>query len=450
MSPTQKKKYRKALMWAAAVTSLALVLSTGHTYGRLIDWASLELIYTPETPAGYSSNCLSRAGQQIHLSDWRAEEDHRVITISLNRGETAPSEETLPQETAPDVTQPTETVAPETTDPTEPETAPPTDPTDPTDSTEPATDPTDEPEETQPQQDEVTVTLDETAEIHLTYTVQVSEDTIQILLQRAAEAPGLEQAATMTMEVQWLDLKGTFTVNMLPYGDHAVTVEEQEPTESRVITGLETVAEANDVMNEQRPIACVKLNLDTRADFTLTFMQDGELLRGVRWSINGSDYTLLYDTAELMLHWPYPENWDGRVYLDFTGVLESGQRPVIAVDATSYPRQEFNPALTPAPEASELVLKTSGFPHTLLLQPKWGAAQLQVVQLERLVKDAQENLVYMPDISLTASVSDRGIVLMPTVAQMYPEPGSYRLVAQWVWNELVVEEQIIYFFVNSN
>lgn len=494
MTPTLKKKYKKGLMWAAAVTSLALVLSIGNTYGRIMDWTSLELIYTPEMPAGYSSNCLSAAGQQIRLSDWQADEDHRTITISVSRPdlaapETIPTEtapvETLPTETAPTETVPTETepTATESTNTTEPtdatsptdsvgmaevsETEPSgtepeqTDPSQPVDDEQPATEPAEEetvptevPEETEPEdtelQNEVTVALDETAQKHLAYEVQVSEDTIQIQLQRVEEAPGLEQATTMTVEVQWFGLKGTFTVNMLPYGDAAVNVVEQEPTESQVITGLESVADVHDVMNAQRPVACVKLNLETQTDFTLTFMQDDELLQGVRWSLNGSDYTLLYDTAELMLNWPYHENWDGCVYLDFTDVLKPGQRPVIAVDATSYPRREFKPVATAAPEATGLILKTSSLPHTILVQPKWGAAKLQVVKIERLAKDAQEQLVYMQDATLTASVSNSGIVLTPTVAKVYPEPGSYRLVAQWVWNELVVEEQTLYFFVNSN
>lgn len=467
MIPTVKKKYRTALSWAVAVTSLALVLSIGHTYGRIIDWTSVELIYTPETLVGYSSDCLRASGQQIRLSDWQADEDHRTITISVSRPEPAVPE-TIPAETEPTVTETTDATLPtESVGMTEPlETEPPeteasTDPSQPVDDGQLSTEPTGEettpvevPEETGPEdtglQNEVTVILDETAQKHLVYEVQVSEDTIQIRLQRMEEAPGLEQTTAMTIEVQWFGLKGTFAVDMLPYGDAAVNAVEQEATENQVVTGLESVADVHDVMNAQRPVACVKLNLETQADFTLTFMQDNELLQGVRWSLNGSDYTLLYDTAELMLNWPYHENWDGRVYLDFTDVLKPGQRPVIAVDATSYPRREFKPVSTAAPEASGLILKTSSLPHTILVQPKWGAAKLQVVKIQRLAKDAREQLVYMQDASLTASVSDGGIVLTPTVAERYPEPGSYRLVAQWVWNGLIVEEQVLYFFVNSN
>lgn len=394
MTPTQKKKIKSLFMWAAVATSLALVLFAGHSYGRVIDWTSSELIYTPQAREGYSSSYLSAAGRQIRLSDWQENEDFRTVTIPVSRADAAAADSRSA--------------------------------------------------------DEVTVTLDEAAQSHLVYMVQVSEDTIELRLQRIDQAPGLEQTTTMTVTVQWFGLKGTVTVDMLPYGDIAAGESEQEPAESQVVTGLESMADVHDVMNAQRPVACVKLNLETKADFTLTFMRESELLRGVWWSLNGSDYTLLYDSAELTLNWPYRENWDGCIYLDFSDVLEPDERPVIAVDATSYPRREFKPVWADMPEASGLVLKTTRFPYTITMQPTWGEAILQVARIERLEKDSQENLVYMQDTSLTASVSDSGIVLIPTVAEKYPQPGSYRLVAQWSWNGVVADEQILYFFINTN
>ena len=38
----------------------------------------------------------------------------------------------------------------------------------------------------------------------------------------------------------------------------------------------------------------------------------------------------------------------------------------------------------------------------------------------------------------------------PPGAMLLPASGSYRMRIQWIWNETVVEEEILYFFVNTN
>ena len=510
MRPTPKKKCRLVLTWAAAVASAVMVLFPGSTYGRVIDWTSTELIYTPTTSVAYSSCCLREDGQQIQLSDWQADESQRTITISISRPDLEPSETTDPTEPteATDPTEPTEETNPteptETTDPIEPTEG--TDPTEPTEGTDPIeptegtdpieptegtnttepteetnptepteeTNPTDPTEETNPTesieeteptdttepteepepevtwpQDEVTVTLDATAAKHLNYTAEVGEDYIQILLERREDALGLERATVLTIDIVWFGLKGTITVNMLPYGNEAVELIDQTEDENQVVTGLIPV-QVHDVINREKSIACVKLNLETRADFTLIFMQGSSTLNKVRWSLDGVEYKMLYDTSELTLTWPYQEDWNGVVYLDFSSALESDVRPTIVVEASEYPTQDFTPVQVAIPEVSEQILKASNLPHTILINPKWGAAKLQVVQIEKLTADAEGNLVYMQDTALYASVTDDGIMLTPTTADIYPEPGSYRLITQWIWNEIAVEEQMIYFFVNTN
>lgn len=532
MRPTLKKKHRIVLTWAAAVTSLAMVLSTGATYGRVIDWTSAELIFTPAASAGYSSNCLSADGQQILLSDWQANESQRTVTISVSRPAPEPVETVPPTQTdatepeneeldATEVTEPSEETVPdasEDTNPTETESTEPeetegttpdaiqevqpaaedpvtgepedTDTTETTNTTEAAeetepmedaeaaeetdntegsepvegaesTEDPDTEEETEPEttpetepeitwtQDEVIVTLDETTAEHLICTTLVGEDSIQILLERREDTPGLLQTTALRVDIEWFGLKGTICVNMLPYGAAAVSpVDEAEETR-QIVTGLTPVL-VNDTINPDNPVSCVILNLETLSDFSITFMQGSDPLYKVWWSLDGESYTLLYDSFELTLTWPYTEGWTGAVYLNFSDALEDGQRPTIVVEATGYSLQEFTPVLLKVPEASELILKAANLPYTIAINPTWGAARLQVTQIQRLVTDEEGSLSYAEDTSLCASITDSGILLTPAVADIYPAPGSYRMTVCWIWNETVVEEQIIYFFVNTN
>ena len=361
-----------------------------------------------------------------------------------NPTEENPTEED-PTEENPTVENPTEE---DPTDETPTEEDPIEDPTPENPSTEdPSDDDTDErfPDENQ---SEVTVTMDEVAALHLNYKARVGEDMILLVLTRVEDAPGLSQTTTLTIHIEWFGLQGTICVDMLPYGDGALENIDIDD-HSRVVTGLVPVA-VNDTINRENPIACVKLNLQTLADFTLTFNLNGSALNKVLWSMDGENYTLLYDRNQLTIAWPYPEGWDGTLYLDFGDVLQAGQQPTIAVEPTGYSRYEFSPFPQSLPETSDLVLKAAGLPYTLAINPTWGDAAMEIWQIQRLLPDEAGNLAYQPETSLTATVTAGGILLTATQADLYPPSGSYRLIVQWIWNETVVEEQIIYFFVNTN
>ena len=416
------KRNRIKLALIAGVTVFAIVLSVGSAYARLIDWASTEFIYTPSDQVSYRSDCLVPGGQQILLADWQPEELERVITIGIERPPMVEQETTVPAETDPETIP--ETTATEPSEPVE------TEPTD----TWPDT--------------EVMITLDAVAAAQLTFTAQVNESDIQLRLERREDAEILLEAVSAVFYVEWFDLKGSFVIRLLP---EATTVagEESEP-DRQVVTGLEHVL-VNDTINPEKPIACVKLNLETLSDFALRFLSEEASLYKVRWSIDGGKtYSLLYDSNILNINYPYTAGWDGTVFLDFSLCLLPEQRPTIAVTATGYQLEEYTPVLQALPEADQLVLKTSLMPHTILLSPVWGAAKLRLQSIQHLIADETGNLIYQDDTSLIAEVTGQGIQITPSDPMMLPSPGSYRMRIQWIWNETVVEEEILYFFVNTN
>lgn len=295
---------------------------------------------------------------------------------------------------------------------------------------------------------EVTITPDEAAADHLIYQVAVGEDTIEIVLTRREDAPGLAQTTTLTIQIEWFGLKGTICVDMLPYGQTAVdAIVDTE--ERQVVTGLDPV-NVNDTINPENPIACVILNLETLADFKLTFTQASTPLNRVRWSLDGEQYTMLYDSHELTIAWPYPEGFEGLLYLDFGDALAEGQTPSIAVEPTEYGRLEFTPVMESLPALTDPIIRAASLPCTMAMKPNWGDARPVIVGLQRLVTDEEGNLVYADDLSLIPSVTNAGILLTSAQDALHPPSGSYRLLIQWIWNETVVDEQIIYFFVNTN
>ena len=418
------KRNRIKLALVAGVTVFAIVLSIGSAYARLIDWASTAFIYTPSDQATPNSDCLVPEGQQILLADWQPEESERVVTIGIERPSVVEPETTVPEET----TLPVET---------EPEPTP-TDPSEPVE-----TEPTDIWPDT-----EVKITLDKVADAQLTCTVQVNESDIQLRLERREDAEALQEAVSAVIHVEWCGLKGSFVIRLLPAAT-TVSGEETEP-DRQVVTGLEHVL-VNDTINPDKPIACVKLNLKTLSDFTLRFLSDEASLYKVRWSTDGGKtYSLLYDSNILKINYPYTAGWDGTVFLDFSLCLLPEQRPTIAVTATGYQLEEYTPVLQALPEADQLVLKTSLMPHTILLNPVWGAAKLRLQPIQHLIADETGNLIYQDDTSLIAEVTGQGIQITSSDPALLPASGSYRMRIQWIWNETVVEEEILYFFVNTN
>lgn len=445
---------RILLALIAGVTAFSAVLSVGSANARLIDWASTEFIYIPSEQASYSSDCLIPGGQQILLADWKPEEQQREITIGVVRPAVQEPETTIPQETTlPTETEPTETTLPEET---EPETT--TEPTE-TEATEPSEVEETVPEETEPeettepvdlwQDTEATVTLDAAADAQMTCTVQVNENDIQLLLARRDDAQVLQDMVTATIHVKWFDVEGTFVIRLLPEAT-AVSGEEETESDRTIVTGLDPVL-VNDTINPEKPITCVKLNLNTLSDFTLTFLSSEKGLNKVRWSVDGgATYSLLYDSNTLTLNYPYTEGWDGTLFLDFSLCLTEEQRPTISVAATGYDLEECTPVLLDLPVAEQLILKAANLPHTILVSPTWGAAKLQLLPIQHLAADETGALVYQDDASLVAEVTGQGIRITTSNPGLLPASGSYRMQIQWIWSDTVVEEQILYFFVNTN
>lgn len=452
-------KHKRIFAWTAVATSLAIMLSVGTTHGRVIDWASAELFFTPPEVTGYSSDCLTANGQEILLADWNADEVQRTVEIQIQRPEPTEKE---PLETQPDSQEPTQT-QPETTE----EPAEPTDPTQITEETEPAAteeapepaqeapDPSQETtaadptEQTWPQ-DEVTVVPDAAALQHLRCLATVEEHRIVLTLERLPEAPGLAQTAQLTLAVQWQNLRGTIVLHMLPYGDMEPLTEEEETVPERQIdTTLEPVR-MFDTLAPENPVMCVKLNLQTCSDFTVKVSLSGSPLRKVRWSTDGVNYALLYDASQLSFAYPYEQGFDGTVFLDFSQALESSQRPTVAVEATGFSRQECTPVYQAIPQLLQPMVKAANLPGILEMNTRWGAATLTVQTIERLTADEEGNLIYTPDESMLATVVQTGIQMEWAQPELLPQPGSYRVQIQWIWNDICMEEQIIYFFVNTN
>lgn len=549
MQPTMKNN-RTKIAWVAGLTSLALILSVSNAYSRLIDWTSVELVYTPGNTVAYSSDCLREGGQRIMLADWQMEETERVVTIAVRRP--APTETTLPTDisqetTAPETTEtvlpedtqaptsePTETIEPESTGTTQPQdseateesvtadeqiipevpepetaetylyaedvdvepaveeteaaseetTAPTEETTEPTaestEQTEESSGETEEPTEStadeseatedttqnadssmpedtggvEPEETwdptEVTVTMDEIAAQHLCYEVKVAKESIQLLLKRSETSTGLQETVQATVHVAWNGLEGTFCLNILPYGASLIDDTETEATtDATAIAGLEPVT-ASDIIDPERMITCLKLNLETMADFTLSFLKGNEEMSRIRWSLDGESYSMLYDRNELTVGYPYAEGWDGLLYLDFGLALEENQLPSIIVTASGYESVTVEPVLQPLPQIPQSVIKTVELPWTLEMTTLWGQLQPVLTPIQHLITDEEGNLSYVDDASMKATVTDEGILLELAQDSIYPASGSYRMTLQWIWNDTAIEEQIIYFFINTN
>ena len=378
---------------------------------------------------------------------------------SSGASQTEATEPNVPDVTEPENAKPTEATEPvDPTDPTEPtEPVEPTDPTEPTgpdtEPTDPETEPTDPP--VMPPKDqwtdgETTILLDAVAAEHLTLNAEATQTMITVTLTRPEDAPGLAQESQMTFHVQWQGLQGTFVFQMQPYGDIQPQEEITDATERQVVTGLQLFS-ACDVLDTKNPISVIRLNLHTFADFTLRFSCDNQPLYGVRWSMDGGKtYTMLYEASQLTVSWPYPENWNGVVCLDFGQALTTTQRPTIHVMATDYEAKEYSPVRQAAPQPAHFVMQTEQFPHLVEMSPFWGSTQLEGLRVERLTINDEGLPVYAEDDTIIATVENGGIRLTPADEKLLPACGSYRLTIFWSWYGVPLEERIVYFFVNTH
>ena len=101
------------------------------------------------------------------------------------------------------------------------------------------------------------------------------------------------------------------------------------------------------------------------------------------------------------------------------------------------------------PQIASPILKASQMPQTIEIATSWGAAKLTPMQIQRLVMDEDGNLVYQEDPSLMASATEKGITLISEDLAC-PNAGSYRIIVQWIWDEVMIKEQVIYFFINTH
>lgn len=283
--------------------------------------------------------------------------------------------------------------------------------------------------------------------------MQLVGQTIQLSLVRKPNAPGLSAAQPLTVHLEWQGLQGTVHVTMLPYGDIAAQAVPDsgagDAAQREIVTGL-TLFEANEAIDPENPVTVIKLNVKTLSDFTLCFVNGGRSQSMVRYSLDGGkSHSLLYDSSMLHINWPYPENWDGTVFLDFSQALVEGQLPSVVIMADGYRTQNFTPTKKALPAAADAVAKTSELPHTISIKPVWGSAVLKAGQIQRLAMDDSGEWGYQDDTSLAAAVTDDGIRLKAAQENTLPAAGSYRVAVQWLWNKIPVREYYIYFFVNA-
>lgn len=297
---------------------------------------------------------------------------------------------------------------------------------------------------------ETTVTLDQAAADHLALSVEVTQSQILVTLTRRDDAAGLAETGPMSFHVLWKGLQGTFAFRMEPYGTaqtpEATAGEAERP---QVVPDLDLFS-ACDIMDTQDPISVVKLNTETFADFTLRFSCESEPVFKVRYSLDGgATYTMLYETHLLTIGWPYPENWDGTVCLDFGQALEPAQRPTINVMATDYEVQEYSPVRYAVPKPADFVLLVEELPYNVTRNIGWGGTHLSRLTIERLTVSDGGVLVYAEDPTLVATV-EKGVICLSSASETdLPAAGSYRMRLAWSWGGVLLKEHTVYFFVNT-
>lgn len=399
------KKHKKILVWVAAA-SFTLSLTVGVSHSRMKEWTSTEMVFTPTAPTqtedGYSSNCLVAGGQDILLADWDSATTERTVVIG--------------------VTRPEGSYHPEISEITEPE--------DPPEIMEPEeTEPTDPPEPSEPSEEpEVVLTTDSP---YITCAATVGEESITLVLTRVSPVTEVTNAA---IHVAWQGLEGTISVNLLP--------EEDPPSQEaeNPIPGTLSVDSCG-VMNSETLLAHILVDPTAKA---VTFSQNGQALHLVRCSLDrGQSYTLLYDGGTLPLE-NAPIDWDGLLLVDFSMALTGNQD--VTVNANAEARTgTCTLTLQAKTEVTPLFLKASNLPCPVSVRTVWGNADVHL-QVQKLETDENGQLVYRNSDAVTAVPSDSAVILR---ANGQPEPGTYRLVVTWIWNTISVEEQMIYFVINT-
>ena len=459
----------------------------------------------------YVSDLLVSGGQKILLSDWYASEETRVVTIRAFTNEKDPAEpsvvrkmvrtmpeeeenrepsEDLPQveveETVPDDGNEAEIPEPEppeiegemenkptTGDPAgdsedgndrDPENEDPTlDPEpdvgedaeteepgmppfegEPEDNPESGDD-TDDPEqgeipdEEEPEEDipqepvviirgDVTVTLDVLAATYMNCIVDVSESHITLQLTRMQS---VAEKTEVTIHIGWQGLEGTVCVALCP--------EEKMDDNGGSWSDADLVVSSG-ALSFDNPIGYLMLNLQPMETYQIILEQD-EVLYKVRYSLDGGKtYTLLYDSYIMSLTVP-ESDWNGLVILDFTHALVDDSMAIVRVCGGGY--EDTCYFAFPAHDAvGPMMLTTAELPYVIPVQTEWGDAGLQL----RVQKLNQNTQIYVATNSLIA-VATNGSVTLQSNGE--PEAGSYRLVLQWYWQGILVEERSVEFFINT-
>ncbi len=418
-----KGKYNLIFSSVALVLVFSMWFVVDSSYGRQINWSSVELMYMPLETEEYHSDCLCLGGQTIAMSNWGSEQNQKIVIINITgplMGEVSTEEGNAA----------------------------------------------------------VLVSLDDTTAMHLQAEIFVSEDTIQLTLSRSENAPGLLETTTMNIHVEWHGLEGIVSFAMEPYGDVVedeiadaedeqtsleqeitediedetsqeleITQEQLESPEQQggsVVTGLIPVT-SHDSMDIKSMVAHLKINVDTQSDFMITFLINGTRLERVRWSLDGENYTLLYDMNELVIQWPYVDEWDGTLYLDFGSALEQGQTPTIVVEPVGYERYEITPVPYDAPSIQGVFVKQAELPHVVDVGTTWGTAELRIDSV--LILD--EKLQLVADDSMEARITEKGVVLSGSNMEQPPRPGTYRIKYSWVWNNVIVGAGEFTVFLNG-
>ena len=459
----------------------------------------------------YVSDLLVSGGQKILLSDWYASEETRVVTIRAFTNEKDPAEpsvvrkmvrtmpeeeenrepsEDLPQEdveeTVPDDGNEAEILEPEPPETegemeNEPTTGDPADDSedendrdpeneDPTLDPEPdvgedaeteepgmppfegepednpeSGDDTDDPEqgeipdEEEPEEDipqepvviirgDVTVTLDVLAATYMNCIVDVSESHITLQLTRMQS---VAEKTEVTIHIGWQGLEGTVCVALCP--------EEKMDDNGGSWSDADLVVSSG-ALSFDNPIGYLMLNLQPMETYQIILEQD-EVLYKVRYSLDGGKtYTLLYDSYIMSLTVP-ESDWNGLVILDFTHALTDDSMAIVRVCGGGY--EDTCYFAFPAHDAvGPMMLTTAELPYVIPVQTEWGDASLQL----RVQKLNQNTQIYVATNSLIAMATNGSVTLR---SNGEPEAGSYRLVLQWYWQGILVEERSVEFFINT-
>ena len=394
--PIESRKCKRILALAAAA-SITIALTSGVSYGRMREWTSTEMVFTPEVSQqirdGYFSDCLVPGGQKIYLADWQWDTTQRTVVIAVQRPEGSwipPDQET-------------------------------TDGTDPLDETA-------APEESVPS--EVTLEVDNpdvqcdavVEEQRITLTLTKTDDVIDV--------------TPVQIHVAWQGLEGTFLVDLLPETD---SEEQEAPTDGMQALAIDSCG----VIDPENPLTYIQVDPEATS---LRFGQGGQTISFVRCSLDGGqNYIVLYDGGDLPLD-DKPEEWDGLVLVDLAQTAVSKTSDVI-VDVSAEGRiGSCTIRWQRKSQVEPLFLKMSNLPCPVSVRTVWGSAQIQL-QVQKLGVDQQTGqLIYADSDAVTVISADGAVILR---AGQQPEPGTYRLVIRWIWNTVCVESQTIHFVINT-